>query len=180
MKTFTMKSFTAVAFVLAFPVASALVGCSQETTAPGDHVSVTNTQAAHGDPLVKPTYASLSGRWKFVYDDARKASVEAELAGKISDPAKLAEAKKEAQEEADASEIEFTADRVYVSRIGQEELLREGFTDRLAADGQSLLLTPTSLLHRLRGDIAIVFFDANTIVMKDPRKGDLVFRRATK
>jgi hypothetical protein len=176
MKTFTMKSLTAVAFVLALPVAGSLLGCSQDA-APSDRTS-SATQATHGDPMVKPVYENLSGRWKFVYDEARRASVEAELATKFSDPAKLAAAKKEAEEEAEASEIEFTADRVYVSRIGSEEILRSGFTERPAADGQSLLLKSTSLLGRLKGEIAIVFFDANTIVMKDPRKGDLVFRRA--
>lgn len=180
MKTFTMNSVVALAFALLPAAFVALAGCSQHVSPPGEQASSPTSSAVHAtsaDVVVKPTYASLAGRWRFVYDDARRASVEAELAAKISDPAKLVAAKKEAEEEAAASEIEFT-DHVYVSRIGREELLREPFTDRVAADGKSLLLTPSSLMQRLHGDIAVVFFDASTIVMKDPRKGDLVFRRA--
>jgi hypothetical protein len=136
--------------VIAFAIALATAACAQTSTQPE-----TNTDQA----MLQPSqYGQLVGRWKFVYTPERRAAVEAKLAEKFADPADLAKAKQEAVDESDASEIEFTADRVYVSRIGKEEILRA-----------KIDMTPK--------DVAISLRDPNTLVMHDPQKGDLVFTR---
>lgn len=109
--------------------------------------------------MLQPSeYGKLIGKWQFVYDDARRATVEADLAAKFSDAAELAKAKKEAADEAAISQIEFTVDRMYVSRIGSEEILRA-----------KIDMTPKDVVLTLR--------DPDTLVMHDPRKGDLIFTR---
>jgi hypothetical protein len=121
---------------------------------------------------VAPAYAALVGKWQFVYTDQRRAAVEAELTSKISDPKALADAKKEASEEADASEIEFTADNQFLSRIEGNVILRDTFSAKEGADGKSLDLSSG------RGSVmSVVIQDANTIALMDPKKGELVFRR---
>jgi len=138
-----------IVLVLSFAIASA--ACSQ--TSPTASDTVFASAAVDGVP-----YEQLVGRWQFVYDDARRTAVEAQLSAKISDPAALAEAKREASEEASNSTIEFTKDRLYVSRIGDKELLR-GPIDK----------APPGVTLTLRDD--------RTLVMHDPQKGDLVFSR---
>jgi hypothetical protein len=148
----------------------ALGACTQETKT--DDVG----KVAASVGMMK--YDNLIGSWKFVYDDARRASVEAQLAKEISDPQKLEAAKKEAEEEGDASAVEFTKDQTYISRIGKDEIFRDTFEVKPSDDGRALVTTSNSLLHRMmRAEIRIEFIDADTIAMKDPKKGDLIFRR---
>jgi hypothetical protein len=136
--------------IIAVLIAIAASGCAQ-TSSPSD----TKAEQAMLQPA---QYPRLVGKWQFVYDDARRAAVESQLSAKISDPAELARAKKEAEEESAISQIEFTADRQYVSRIGNEEILRA-----------KIDMTPKNVGLELR--------DENTLVMHDPDKGDLIFAR---
>jgi hypothetical protein len=115
----------------------------------------------------------LVGRWSFVYDDARRATYEAELAKEIEDPAALAKAKVDAEEEAKASEIEFTEDGVYISRIAGKEIFRAPpmVVDRI--EGRTLYTTVSD-----GKTVALTLLDDDTLVVTDPRKGDLRFTRA--
>ena len=136
--------------VIALVIALAAAGCAQSSSQPE-----TNTDQA----MLQPgQYGQIVGRWKFVYDGARRARVEEKLARQLANPAELATAKKEAEDEAAISEIEFTADRFYISRIGKEEIMR------IKAD------------HAPPG-VGISLRDHDTLVMHDPDKGDHTFTR---
>ncbi len=163
-----MKTFVTLALVVA---CASSIACSQ--TAPTGSASST-VQAEEA-----VSYGTIVGKWQFVYDDARRKAVESELEQQISDPSKLAQAKKEAEEEAASSEIEFTADHTYISRIGSEEILRDTFSVQNGTDGHSLVMTRTSWLKRVGlGSITVKVVDKDAIVMVDPKKGDLLFKRA--
>ena len=152
-----MKYIVAHASLACLALAVSSSACSQTAAAPAADHDGTNVAAA-STLIVGAPYDELVGRWQFVYDDARRSAVESQLAAKISDPAELARAKREAEQEAAASEIELTSDRVYVSRIGDKELLR-GPVDA-APPGVTLTLR-----------------DHRTLVLHDPAKGDLIFTR---
>lgn len=131
------------------------------------HASATLSSAA---PV---TYADLVGTWHFVYTDARRAAVEAQLASKITDPAKLAAAKQEAADEAAASEIELTKDARFLSRIEGKEILAAAVVAKPTEDARSLDLSSPSQEMSAR----VTLRDASTLVVHDPRKGELVFSR---
>ena len=125
---------------------------------------------------VDDDYAKMVGRWQFVYDDARRSAVEAELTKSISDPTQLAAAKKEAEDEAAASTIELAADHGYRSLIGDKVVFHDrclriargatpGAVECAAGTTQMIDGKPSM---RLEGD---------ELVMTDPRRGDLRFRR---
>ena len=131
-----MKKIFAMGFVCL------MMACSQNSPVVRDTVSQAEVS---GVP-----YPKLVGRWQFVYDDARRAAVESQL----STP----EQKREAAEEAAASTIEFTAERQYISRIGEKEIMRANIDS-----------APKGLTLKLQND--------DTLVMHDPSKGDLIFKR---
>lgn len=155
-------------FVCSLPAAALaalfLVGCvAEDPRSEAEEVEETE-EAISKDDLV--------GRWSFVYDDARRATYEAELAKEIKDPAALAQAKVEAEEEAKASEIEFTEDGVYISRIAGKEIFRAPpmVVDRV--EGRTLYTSNS------KGQtIGLTLLDDDTLVVHDPRKGDLNFKR---
>lgn len=132
------------------------------TTACSQNAASLNKQELSVQKQSFPPREKLVGRWKFVYTPERRAMVEAELARKISDPSALAAAKREAEDEANVSAVEFTADGQYISWIGDKEHFRAGPGDE----------PPPGLRLVLR--------DADTIVMTVPEKGDLVFVREKK
>lgn len=119
------------------------------------------------------SYADFVGTWHFVYTDGRRAAVEADLAAKITDAAALATAKKEAAEEAATSEIELTSDARFLSRIDGKEILASPVVAKATDDGHALDLTSPTHGVTMRVELR----DASTLVMHDPRKGELVFRR---
>ena len=128
---------------------------------------------------VEDDYSRMVGRWQFVYTDARRAAVESELAKEISDPTKLAAAKKDAEDEAAVSVIELTADREYRSFIGDELI----YHDRCArmtrgSSPGSVECTPDLLVLRILGGKPSMRLDGDELVMTDPRRGELRFRRA--
>ena len=138
----------------------------------------TSGASASAVAAVDADYAKMVGRWQFVYDDARRASVEADLAKSISDPAKLEAAKKEAADEAAQSTIELTADREYRSYVGSELIFHDRCSklERGAADGQ-VTCTPDSIVSRVIGGKPAMRLDGDELLMTDPKKGDLRFRR---
>ena len=153
--------------LLAFALSTAAVtGCHDGE--PPAHASANLSSAA---PV---SYADVVGTWQFVYSDARRAAVEADLAKKISDPAALAAAKKEAAEEAAASEIELTREGRFLSRVEGKEILATAVVAKGTDDGRGLVLTsPTHAEMSMK----VVLRDASTLIVSDPRKGELVFAR---
>jgi len=149
--------------LLAFVVLS--TAC--RTSEPPAHASAT---LSSGAPV---SYADVVGTWHFVYTDARRAAVEADLATQISDPTALAAAKRDAAYEADASEIELTQDARFLSRIEGKEILAEPIVSRPTDDGRLELRSPTHEEMSVR----VALRDATTLVVTDPRKGELVFVR---
>jgi hypothetical protein len=144
---------------------ASLAGCSQTA-----HPSDTNTTSS---PATPAGYSELVGKWSFVYTAERRAAVEAELARTIADPTELAKAKKEAEEESNASEIEFTADRTFLSRVAGKEILRDRFEVTEASGGALVLKAPSFVGI----GVSVTFRDPNTIVVRDRKMVDLVYSR---
>jgi len=137
----------------------------------------------------KPFKERVVGTWQFDFSGDRKAAVEAELKKKAGkDDKKFAKLMKEAEDEAAKSYFEFTADSV-ASHIGDKVLFKlkyavvkeddktfvvkvtgkpEG-TQKVAKDGQELVMV---------GEKGMISFkDDDTMVMTDPKKGELVYKR---
>ena len=152
--------------LLAFVLSTAAVTACR-TGEPPAHASTT---LSSGAPV---SYADVVGTWHFVYTDARRATVEADLAAKISDPTALAAAKKEAAEEAATSEIELTQDARFLSRVEGKEILATPIVSKPTDDGRLELRSPT---HQ-EMTVKVGLRDASTLVVSDPRKGELVFVR---
>jgi len=152
--------------LLAFVLSTAAVTACR-TSEPPAHASAT---LSSGAPV---SYADVVGTWHFVYTDARRAAVEADLAANISDPATLAAAKRDAAYEANASEIELTEDARYLSRIDGKEILAAPVVSKPTDDGRLELRSPT---HE-EMSIKVALRDRSTLVVTDPRKGELVFVR---
>jgi hypothetical protein len=154
--------------LLAFVLSSAsLAACSE--TQPPVPASARLSSAASG-----LSYADVVGTWHFVYSDARRAAVEADLAAKISDPGALATAKKEAEVEAAASEIELTSDYRFLSRIDGKEILAATVVAKATDDGRGLELSSPA---RKEMSLRLFLSDSNTLSVMDPRKGELAFVR---
>jgi hypothetical protein len=156
---------------LAFVAALAAVACGG-TPETAESASAASTSSVDAD------YAKMVGRWQFVYEGARREAVEAELAAKLQDPAALAAAKKEAEDEAASSTIELTTEHEYRSFVGDEMIFHErcGKMGRGSKPG-SVACTPDVLLMRIVGGKPEMRLDGDELVMTDPRKGELRFRR---
>ncbi len=148
----SLRSF-AVAFSLSLGLAA--VGCSVEPA----------TESAE-EAITTP---SIVGKYQFVWEGERKAAVYAQLAEKLSGP-ELEAAKREADAEAAASHLEFGADGVFHSFIGDEEI-----------GTWSYELEPvdatTATLTKRGGESVTVRFQNDDIIIHDPKKGPLTFRR---
>ena len=151
---------------LTFAVLSTAAAACHHNEPPA-HASVTLSSGA------ALSYADVVGVWHFVYTDARRAAVESELAAQISDPVALAAAKRDAAHEADASEIELTEDARFLSRIEGKEILAAPVVSRPTDDGRLELRSPTHEGMSVR----VALRDPSTLLVSDPRKGELVFVR---
>lgn len=166
-----------VAMVISMVAAAvAAGGCSsvdEPSSVPGEAAA-----AAQGIPRGQ----ELVGVWRFVYEGQRRLDVEAKLAGEIRDPAALAQAKREAEEEAEASEIEFTADGWFHSRIAGKEIARHTYTSERVADDAVRLSTlnegrAKSTEVTLLGGSGSGAGAKRRISIFDPQKGALVFEK---
>lgn len=126
------------------------------------------------------TSADLVGKWKFVFEGARREAIQAEVNKEIKDPAKRKAAMAEADREAEASEVEFTESLEFVSRVYDKELMRTPPLKVLRSEGNSFVFEtpskegPTGEMEvKLAGDTT----NGDMITMMDPRKGPLTFRR---
>ena len=118
-------------------------------------------------PLVS---SDLVGRWQFVFTDEVRDRLRIKMATKISDPTALEAAMKEADAEARASDLEFTSDGVFVSRVYGEEILRDPYEARTSA-------ADTLSLQHGEKKMEIVFVDHDTISIDSPAKGHLIYTR---
>jgi len=113
---------------------------------------------------------SIVGKYQFVWEGDRKAEVYAELAKKLSG-AELEAAKREADEEAAASHLEFGADGVFHSYIGNSEIGTWKY------EVQPVDATTIKLKKPGTDEAVTVELENDTIVIDDPKKGPLTFRR---
>jgi hypothetical protein len=163
-----MKNAThAVVLALGLFSASVLTGCAE------DRAASFEAAPSRGAATVKADATALVGTWHFVYDDVRRAAVEAELAAKITDPTELAAAKADAVAEAASSEIELTKDGLFLSRIDGQEIARapysakgNGVLDVTLHKGAETMTTQVELRD-----------GGNMIVVHDPKKGELFFKK---
>ena len=126
------------------------------------------------------TAGDLVGVYRFVYTDDVRARLEAKLEKNIHDPGMLAQAKIEAAQEAEREGIEFTDDHHFLSRVEGRVIFSANYQPSLRDDGRTVELAQfTDDENGDRKSVAptVVFRDHDTIVMHEPTKGDLVFRR---
>lgn len=142
-------------------LAASLAACAVEPTGADPEGAEASEEAALGPAIV--------GKYAFVWGGARKAEVYAALEAKLSGAA-LEEAKREADKEAAESWIEFGADGVFHSWIGQEEIATAKYQVEEKEDG--------SVMIGMNGKSVRVRFEDDNIIIADPTKGELTFRRA--
>jgi hypothetical protein len=136
-------------------------GCGQS-----ESKQATDLSAKTAAPLVT---SDLVGRWQFVFTDEVRNAYRARIMAKIQDPIELEKTLKLADEEAKASELEFTADGVFVSRVLADES-RRPYEARVASSS-SLMVSGG------KKDQEIVFVDHDTISIYEPAKGHLIYTR---
>ncbi len=152
----TLASFRTLALGLSVTLSLCAAACSVEP-------AVDSSEEAIAEP-------SIVGKYQFVWEGDRKAEVYAELAKKLSG-AELEAAKREADEEAAASHLEFGADGVFHSYIGENEIGTWKY------EVEPIDATTVKLSKPGSDDSVTVHFENDTIVIDDPRKGPLTFRR---
>lgn len=112
---------------------------------------------------------TLTGRYRFVFNEARRQEIYAELAKNLSGP-ELEKAKQEADDEARASVVEFTKDDRFRSLIGDQVLIDAACEIKPLGDGRFLVESADKKIN-------VRLEDGDLLVMEDPRKGELTFER---
>lgn len=151
----TLASLRTLVLGLSVSLALSAAACSVEP-------SVESSEEAMSAP-------SIVGKYQFVFEGDRKAEVYAELAKKLSG-AELEAAKREADEEAAASHLEFGADGVFHSYIGEAEIGSWKYEVQ-PVDGTTIKV------RKAESEAVTIQFENDKIVIEDPKKGPLTFRR---
>lgn len=133
-------------------------------------------------PPEKPLREKIVGKWGFdlmASDPGKKAEEDAKKkAGK--DEKKLAELMKKVQEAADKEWIEFTADSVYVSYVGDKAVYKAKY-EVVKEEGNQLHVKQVGKdeigKKEMKEEIVVTLVDDSTLQMKDPKKGSLTFKR---
>ncbi len=115
------------------------------------------------------TEETLTGRYRFVFNEARRQEIYADLAKKFSGE-ELAKAKQEVDAEAGASVVEFTKDSRFRSLIGEQVLIDAVCEIKPLGDGKFLVESAEKKIN-------VRLEDGEILVMDDPRKGELTFER---
>lgn len=152
----TLASLRTLALGISVSLTLCAAGCSVEP-------SVESNDEAISAP-------SIVGKYQFVWEGDRKAEVYAELAKKLSG-AELEAAKREADEEAAASHLEFGADGVFHSYIGDAEIGTWKY------EVQPVDATTIKVEKPGAEEAVTIHFENDAIVIEDPKKGPLTFRR---
>lgn len=187
-----------------FCVATALVACGGEvpppetpppapplatetpaTTPTADPVATAPVEAPKkADPPPAPVKTAkelVVGKWQFdlmASDPGKKAEEDAKKkAGK--DEKKLAELMKKTSDEAAKESIEMTAD-MYISYVGDKPVYKAKY-EVVKEDGKTVHMKQVGkdeiAKKEMKDEIVITLTDDNTLSMKDPKKGTLVFKR---
>ena len=138
--------------------AALVVGCTHEAPETLDQEVAT-----------MKTSESVTGRYRFVLNEARREAIYAELAKKFSG-AELEEAKREVNEEAEASVVEFTEDSRFRSLIGETVLIDAACEIKSLGDGRFYVTSADKKLQ-------VRLEEGDLLVMEDPEKGELTFER---
>ena len=117
----------------------------------------------------------LRGKYQFVFTDERRGDVEAKERGSVKSESEVAGAMAEADAEAAASDIEFGDDGVFHSRVYGKEIAQSPYSVE-AMPGGTLRVSTEGAGGKAKS-VVVRLEDADTIVIEDPEKGDLTFRR---
>lgn len=130
--------------------------------------------AESGDHAVAEAASPLVGRWRFVYDDATRARVEARLARSVA-PAELEAAKRAAEVEAEASMIELTDEGEVFSWVEGELHATSTYAAEPIGQGTYRVTRPGP--GGASETTTVTLETADLLVIDDPAKGPLRFRR---
>ena len=112
---------------------------------------------------------TLTGRYRFVFNEARRQVIYADLAKELSGE-ELEKARREVDAEAGASVVEFTKDSRFRSLIGEQVLIDAVCEIKSLGDGKFLVESAEKKIN-------VRLEDGDLLVMDDPRKGELTFER---
>jgi hypothetical protein len=119
-------------------------------------------------PLDLPT---LTGRWQFELSDAVRQHHRQRLAQEISDPVSLAQALSEVEREAASSYFDVSPAGVLTSYVDGTPY----FSATLALGAAPL---DSLSVPKPTGAVTLHLVDRDSLIMTDPARGELPFRRA--
>jgi hypothetical protein len=114
---------------------------------------------------------TVIGRWQFELTDRIRQHHRARLAEKLRDPAALEQAMAEVEREASGSAFEISAAGELISYVGGVPYFRT--TLDLAAEAIESLR-----IDKPTGPVTLRLTGRDTLVMIDPERGELAYRRA--
>ena len=114
---------------------------------------------------------AVVGRWQFQLDESVRAFHRARLAEKLPDPAALERAMAEVEREAQSSYFEVSGAGALVSYVDGAAYFR---TTLDLAGGPVASLT----IEKPTGPVALRLTGTDTLVMIDPARGELTYRRS--
>ena len=132
-------------------------------------------------PAPKPLKERTIGKWGFDFmaSEPGKKAQEANKQKAGKDEKKLAELMQKATEEASKEWIEMTGD-TYVSYVGDKAVYKAKY-EVVKEDGNNLHVKQVGKdeisKKEMKDEIIVTLVDDNTLQMKDPKKGLLVFKR---
>jgi len=115
---------------------------------------------------------AIVGRWQFQLDARVRAFHRARLAEKLPDPAALERAMAEVEHEAASSYFEISPAGELVSYVDETEYFQT--TLELAGEPVESLT-----IAKPTGPVTLRLTGADTLVMIDPERGELLYRRAS-
>jgi hypothetical protein len=134
-------------------------------------------------PPPKPAKERIVGKWQFDFSGEARTKAEEEAhkkAGKADkDNKKFDAAMKKLEAEAATEWIEFTADNTYASYVGDKPVMKVKY-EIAKEEGDTLTMKPTGKDEISKKELNVeipVTLKGDTIEMRDPKKGVLIFKR---
>jgi hypothetical protein len=144
---------------------------------------VTPEPVAEAPAPPKPAKERIVGQWQFDFTGEARAKAEEaahKKAGKADkDNKKFDAAMKALEAEAATEWIEFTADSTYVSYVGEKPVVKVKY-EIAKEEGDTVTMKPTGKDEISKKELKVeipVTLKGDTLEMKDPKKGVLVFKR---
>ncbi len=160
--------------VLATLVVSTILGALPACEGAVPETPAAEAADAQAQSAERSSESAIVGKWQFVFTDSARRGHDARLESEISDPEELAKAKVDAEKEASQSVIEFTEDGEYLSWVLGELIFQAPFT---AADATDKSVRLTMKAGDKDKTTTVTLNGADEIVIDDPKKGPLTFRR---